>query len=150
MQAIIILAGAAMTASGFMAWVTLPFAGSFVPVDALRDMLGPDAAWEIWAFALSFVVAGLTVVLAVTGRPAARDVAILAGAAPFALLAWVYTQADQRLAEVNLQIPGVSLQDTAQVWDAMGQYVQPGLWVYFGAAGLLILAGLFGRGRGAA
>jgi hypothetical protein len=74
----------------------------------------------------------------------------LAGAAPFALLAWVYTQADQRLAEVNLQIPGVSLQDTAQVWDAMGQYVQPGLWVYFGAAGLLILAGLFGRGRGAA
>ena len=42
MRIIAILAGAAMAASAFLNWVSMPFAGGFTPYDALRPALeGP-------------------------------------------------------------------------------------------------------------
>ncbi len=146
MQGIVILAGAAMTASCFMVWVRLPFAVSFVPIDSLRGVLDTDAPWEIWAFGLSFVLAGLAALRALTGRPA-RVMALLAGATPYGLLVWSYVRAGQRLDDVNLGMPNLALDDLGQVWATLGDHVQWGFWAYFGGATVLLLVGIFGIRR---
>jgi hypothetical protein len=145
MRLIVILAGAAMAASAFLNWMSLPFAGGFTPWDALRPVLGPDAPLELWIFAGTFALGALAALLALLGG-VSRLITLLAGLAPFGATIWNQMQANDALGMV-----GMNLWDFREdIGSAMGQMmdlVDIGFYAYWGGAVLLIIAGLFAGGR---
>jgi hypothetical protein len=140
MRLIIILAGAAMAASAFLNWMSMPFAGGFTPWDALRPVLGPDAPLEVWIFVGTFVLGALAALIALLGQPS-RLITLLAGLAPFGAAIW-----NQMQAQDTLGLVGMTLWDFREgMGNAMGQMmelVDIGFFAYWVGAVLLIVAGL--------
>lgn len=144
MRLIVILAGAAMLASAFLNWVSMPFAGGFTPWDALRPVLGPDAPLEVLLYAGTFALGGLAALIALLSAPS-RLINFLAGVAPFALTIWNQMQAQDALSQV-----GLNLWDFSDgIWtatDRLMEFVDLGFYAYWGGAVLLIIAALSGGG----
>ena len=145
MRLIVILAGAAMAASAFLNWVSIPFAGGFTPWDALRPVLGPDAPVEVLIYAGTFALGGLAAVIALLGRPS-RLITLIAGLAPFASLIWNQMQANDALGQVGLNLWDFS-DGIGNALNRMTEFVDIGFYAYWGGAVLLVIAGLSGGGR---
>ncbi len=145
MRLIVILAGAAMSASAFLNWMSAPFAGGFTPWDALGPVLGPDAPLEVWIFAGTFALGALAALVALLGRGSGL-IPLLAGLAPFGAAIWNQFQVNDALGLV-----GMNLWDFRDgMGDTMGQMmelVDIGFYAYWISAVLLIIAGLSGGGR---
>ena len=146
MRMIVILAGAAMAASAFLNWMSMPFAGGFTPWDALRPVLGPDAPTEVLIFAATFALGGLAALIALLGRPS-RLLTLLAGLAPFGSLIWNQMQAQDALGQVGLSLWDFS-DGIATALNQMTEFVDIGFYAYWGGAVLLIIAGLSLGGGG--
>jgi len=144
MRLIVILAGAAMGASAFLNWMSMPFAGGFTPWDALRPVLGPDAPLEVWIFAGTFALGALAALVAVLGQ-ASRLITLLAGLAPFAAAFWNQTQANNTLGLVGMNLWDFR-QDMGNAVGQMMEIVDIGFFAYWGGAVLLIIAGLSAGG----
>ena len=144
MRIIAILAGAAMAASAFLNWVSMPFAGGFTPYDALRPALGPDAPLEVLLYAGTFALGGLAGLVALLSTPS-RLLNFIAGAAPFALAVWNQMQAQDALDQVGLSLWDFS-DGIGAAMNRMMEFVDIGFYAYWGGAVLLLIAALAGGG----
>ncbi len=143
MRFVIFLAGAAMAASYFVTWIEPPFAGAeFSPSAFIGDDIQQaviDGPWQVWVFLGGFVAAALTALVALMGRASAL-LSLLAGLSPVALGVHFYMRADEVRADLGLPFE-LDFQDVGQAYELMGDFIRTGLYMYFGGALLLLLAG---------
>jgi hypothetical protein len=147
MRGLAILGAAAMLAGGALPWVDLGLGVEMQPFDALSRAwsdFGIQMPREMAVLAASFVLAALTLLLALVAMPH-RGVTFLAGALPWGYLGWQVWRAEDRVGQV-----GLSLSDFRggldQAWAALREVAMLGLYLYWLGAAAVLIAGIIGFG----
>jgi hypothetical protein len=144
---LVLLLAAGIVISLFMPWLNAPVGPSMVPWDVLSQMDTTnlnEAPPLLLAFIASFALAALLLVLCLTNSEH-KLMAVVTGALPLGLLAFVLFQASEEL--TNLGLPQPQTSDLAQLAEQMMQVFGFGAFIYFGCAALLFLISLFDPGR---
>ncbi|MEJ6391750.1 hypothetical protein V8J82_00700 [Gymnodinialimonas sp. 2305UL16-5] len=144
MRFVIFLAGAAMAASYVVTWFEPPFAGQHLsPHQVIGDDLArivQEGPWQAWVFLGGFALAAISAVVALLGR-ASGLLSLLAGLSPIVLIVYYYSRLEEFQANIGLPIE-VDFSDMQSAYDLIGDMLRSGLYLYFGGAFILLVAGL--------
>lgn len=129
---------------------------SFGPVDLLDiegfslEMVLQDPVGIAVVFAL--LMAAAVAILGFLGGMVPRLFAILAGIAPFGAVGYGFFQLRDQAAGLPIDLSGLGNGDLSltERFDTVAPYIGMGLYVFFGAAFLLLLLGLFSPSKAAA
>lgn len=163
MRSVAILGSAAMVASLFLAWASLPMGTTPSPWDAFgtfreTGVAVQDAARTLWSeapmaavgLALYLGSVGLAALLVLTGLLGGypRLMRLIVGLMAVALGVGLYLEVSGQVTALNEAFgtgQGLGV-DWQMLWDGARQVLGPGAWAYFGGALVVLLAGLFDFG----
>ena len=134
--------GAAMAGSYFLPWIVTPLAAlsprdGFGALDWSQIANAPPA---MLAFLASFALPALLALISLIGWTP-RLLTLLSGLLPVGLVAWLWFGARDRIAALGLPAPKGG--DLAGLWGQLQDIAGLGLYVYAGAALLLLVIGMF-------
>lgn len=136
-----------LAVSYVLPWASGPFGNDLSPYSIMSDFglrRLADAPLEVGIFIGTFALAALTGLLSLLWS-APRLLVILTGALPFAIVARIVLHTRDEFQKIGVPMP-----DWRDLGRALGRIDiadSPGLALYFGAAGLLLLLALLVPGR---
>ncbi|EEW26313.1 hypothetical protein [Rhodobacter ferrooxidans] len=143
---LVTLLAAAIAISFWLPWLALPTGQGFTPNDLLGQMTGAegkDGYSLLLSFLATFALAGFLALVALFGL-APRVLALLTGAAPLGVIGYVANGAMTKAQTYGLPLPTTG--DWQAILKAVQPYIEPGLYVYVGAAAVLVVLSLIDPG----
>ncbi len=141
---LVTILAAAMAASWILPWIDTPL-GSLSPRQGFADFDWQNvmqAAPLTQAFLASFAAAALLLLLSLLGW-GFRLLMLLAGVLPFGIAGYVWLDARDRLTGIGVPLPANG--NPLKLFDQFRDVLGLGLYIYFGAALLLLVIALFSR-----
>jgi len=150
LRQIALLCSVAMLAGLFLPWVATPLGANLTPWEALPsfdraaiEAYLRDAPPEVLAFLVSFLLAGLFLLLSIFGAER-RSLAFLTGASVVGLAGLLVWRARETLGIVE---PQWTTDEASRLFDLASDVLGPGGWAWIGGGAALFLLGILDPGR---
>lgn len=145
-----LLCAAAILAGLFLPWIATPIGANLAPWDALPafdrasvEAYVTEAPNEVLLFLVSFVLAGLFLLLALIGQER-RWLAFLTGASIVGLAGTLVWRARETLGIVE---PQWTSEEASRLFALASEVLGMGGWAWIGGGALMLLLSLFDPGR---
>lgn len=145
-----LLCAAAILAGLFLPWVATPVGANLAPWDALPafdrasvESFLSQAPTEVLAFLISFLLAGLFLLLALVGLER-RWLAFLTGASVVGLAGTLVWRVREALGLAEMQW---TMDEAGRLFSLASDVLGPGGWAWIGGGALMFLLGIFDPGR---